>query len=94
MLSFEEVSEDSVGAFEVGNGAGDFEDGGHSCSCDSAGGLKSCSCSGCAGTRCRRTFSWMAVVAAGARIHTCHEHERGGILGRILGTADGYHPIL
>lgn len=58
MLSFEEVSEDSVGAFEVGNGAGDFEDGGHSCSCDSAGGLKSCSCNGCVGTRCRRTFSW------------------------------------
>ena len=57
MLSFEEVSEDSVGAFEVGNGAGDFEDGGHSCSCDSAGGLKSCSCNGCVGTRCRRT-SW------------------------------------
>ena len=30
-------------------------------------------------------FLGVAVVAAGARIHTCHEHKRGGIFGRILG---------
>ena len=36
----------------------------------------------------------MPIIAAGARIHRSHEHERGGILGRILGARNSDHPIL
>jgi len=39
-------------------------------------------------------FLGMAVVPTRAGIHARHEHERGGIFGRILGSANGNHTVL
>ena len=36
----------------------------------------------------------VAVVAARARIHRCHEHERGGVVDAVLGTADADVAVL
>ena len=36
----------------------------------------------------------MAVVAARARVHTRHEHERGGVLGGVAGSRNRYHAVL
>ena len=34
------------------------------------------------------------IVPARARIHRRHEHERGRVFGRVLGSANGNHPVL
>ena len=36
----------------------------------------------------------VAIVPARARIHRRHEHERGRVFGRVLGSANGNHPVL
>ena len=34
------------------------------------------------------------VIPARTRIHARHEHERGGVFGRVLGSANGNNPVL
>ena len=36
----------------------------------------------------------MAIIPAWARIHRGHEHERGGVFGRIFRPTDTYYPVL
>ena len=37
---------------------------------------------------------WMAIIPAWARIHRGHEHERGGVFGRVFRPTDAYNPVL
>ena len=78
MSTYDVVVEDVGGAFEVGDGAGDFED---------AVEQRARNLAHVVGALVLVADAFLlgvTVVTAGARIHRGHEHERCGIFGRIF----------